>query len=35
MIEESLKSLKLFNGNKREGHVEKLLDYYHGNNVSN
>tara|TARA_Y100001963_G_scaffold111510_1_gene154238 strand:+ start:4432 stop:5745 length:1314 start_codon:yes stop_codon:yes gene_type:complete len=35
MIEESLKSLKLFNGNKREGHVEKLLDYYNGNNVSN
>ena len=33
MIKEGLKSLKVFNGNKREGYIEKLLDYYNGNNV--
>jgi len=34
MIQESLKTLKLFNGNQREGYIEKLLDYYNGNNVA-
>ena len=34
IIEESLKRLKIFNHNKREHYVNKLLDYYNGNNTS-
>ena len=30
VIEESLKRLKIFNHNKREYYVNKLLDYYNG-----
>ena len=35
VIQESLKNLKVFNSNQRESYVNKLLDYYNGNNVSN
>ena len=34
IIEESLKRLKIFNHNKREYYINKLLDYYNGNNTS-
>ena len=34
IIEESLKELKVFNHNKRERYVNKLLDYYNGNNTA-
>ena len=34
VIEESLKRLKIFNHNKREYYINKLLDYYNGNNTS-
>ena len=34
VIEESLKRLKIFNHNKREYYINKLLDYYNGNSTS-
>ena len=34
LIQESIKNLKLINAKKRERHVEKLLDYYNGNNTA-
>ena len=34
LIQESIKELKLHNAKKREDHIEKLLDYYNGNNIS-
>ena len=33
IISESLKKLKIFNQNQRERYVNKLLDYYNGNNT--
>ena len=33
LIQESLKDLKLFNAKKRSKHIEKLLDYYNGNDT--
>ncbi len=35
IIEESLKNLKVENHKYRESYINKLLDYYNGNNVSN
>ena len=35
LIQESIKELKLHNAKKREDHIEKLLDYYNGNDVAN
>ena len=34
IIQESIKELKLYNAKKREKHIEKLLDYYNGNNTT-
>ena len=34
VIQESLKKLKIFNHNSRERYINKLLDYYNGNNTS-
>ena len=34
IIEESLKNLKIYNHKKREDYVNKLLDYYNGNNTA-
>ena len=34
-VEESIKRLKLENAKEREDHIEKLLDYYNGNNLAN
>ena len=34
-VQESIKELKLQNAKKREDHLEKLLDYYNGNNTAN
>ena len=34
LIKESIKELKLNNAKQREDHIEKLLDYYNGNNTS-
>ena len=33
IIQDAIKELKLFNAKKRENHVEKLLDYYNGNDT--
>ena len=33
LIQESIKDLKLFNAKKRSKHIEKLLDYYNGNDT--
>ena len=35
LIQESIKQLKLHNAKKREDHIEKLLDYYNGNDTAN
>ena len=35
LIQESIKELKLANAKSREDHIEKLLDYYNGNNTAN
>ena len=35
VIKESLEQLKVFNHKKRETYVNKLIDYYNGNNTSN
>jgi hypothetical protein len=35
IIQESLKQLKIYNHNQRERYVDKLLDYYSGNNTEN
>ena len=35
IITESLKKLKIYNHNQREKYVNKLLDYYNGNNTEN
>jgi hypothetical protein len=35
LIQESIKELKLINAKKRERHIEKLLDYYNGNDTAN
>ena len=35
LIQESIKELKLHNAKRREDHIEKLLDYYNGNNTAN
>ncbi len=35
IIEESLKELKVYNHNQRENYVNKLLDYYNGNDTAN
>ena len=35
LIQESIKELKLTNAKKREDHIEKLLDYYNGNDTAN
>ena len=34
IIQESLENLKVFNHKEREGYVNKLLDYYNGNNTA-
>ena len=34
LIQESIKELKLYNSKKREKHIERLLDYYNGNNTA-
>ena len=34
IIQNSIKELKLHNAKKREDHIEKLLDYYNGNNTA-
>ena len=34
-ITDSIKELKLHNAKKREDHIEKLLDYYNGNDTAN
>ena len=34
LIQESIRQLKLHNAKKRENHIEKLLDYYNGNDTS-
>jgi hypothetical protein len=34
LIKESIRELKLTNAKKREDHIEKLLDYYNGNNTA-
>ena len=33
IIQESIKELKLQNAKKRSKHIEKLIDYYNGNNT--
>ena len=33
LLQESIKELKLHNAKRRENHIEKLLDYYNGNNT--
>ena len=33
LIQESIKGLKLNNAKKRSKHIEKLLDYYNGNDT--
>ena len=35
IIQESLKNLKVYNHNQRENYVNKLLDYYNGNDTAN
>ena len=35
LLQEAIKELKLINAKKRERHIEKLLDYYNGNDVAN
>ena len=35
LIRESIKELKLHNAKKRENYIEKLLDYYNGNDTAN
>ena len=35
LIQESIKELKLHNAKRREDHIEKLLDYYNGNDTAN
>ena len=35
LVQESIKELKLHNAKKREDHIEKLLDYYNGNDTAN
>ena len=35
IIAESIKNLKLHNAKSRENHIEKLLDYYNGNDTAN
>tara|TARA_R100000808_G_C2152587_1_gene162137 strand:- start:2681 stop:3979 length:1299 start_codon:yes stop_codon:yes gene_type:complete len=35
LIQESIKQLKLHNAKKREDHIEKILDYYNGNDTAN
>ena len=35
LIQESIRELKLNNAKKREDHIEKLLDYYNGNDTAN
>ena len=35
IIQDSIKELKLHNAKKREDHIEKLLDYYNGNDTAN
>ena len=35
IIQESIKELKLHNAKRREDHIEKLLDYYNGNDTAN
>ena len=35
LIQESIKELKLHNAKKREDHIEKILDYYNGNDTAN
>ncbi len=34
LLQEAIKELKLHNAKKREDHIEKLLDYYNGNNTA-
>ena len=34
IISESLKNLKVYNNNQRENYVNKLLDYYNGNDTA-
>ena len=35
LIQESIKGLKLINAKQRAKHIEKLLDYYNGNDTAN
>ena len=35
IISETIKNLKLHNAKSRENHIEKLLDYYNGNDTAN
>ena len=35
IIQDSIKELKLHNAKRRENHIEKLLDYYNGNDTAN
>ena len=35
LIQESIKELKLHTAKRREDHIEKLLDYYNGNDTAN
>jgi len=35
LVQESIKELKLHNAKRREDHIEKLLDYYNGNDTAN
>jgi hypothetical protein len=35
IIQDSIKELKLYNAKKREKHIERLLDYYNGNDTAN
>ena len=35
LLQEAIKELKLHNAKKREDHIEKLLDYYNGNDTAN
>ena len=35
LIQNSIKELKLHNAKKREYHIDKLLDYYNGNDTAN
>ena len=35
LMTEAIKELKLHNAKKREDHIEKLLDYYNGNDTAN